>query len=106
MLSGSGNEKNGIPWCLSSKESALQCRRLRRPGLYPWVGKIPWRRAEQPTPVFLLEKSHGQRSMVGRRQSDMTKATKHTRNEKTPLIKHTHIHTHANSSSKVNKTMF
>ena len=21
----------------------------------PWVGKIPWRRAWQPTPVFLLE---------------------------------------------------
>ena len=28
----------------------LQCR---RPGLNPWVGKIPWRRAWQPTPVFL-----------------------------------------------------
>ena len=24
-----------------------------RPGFYPWVGKIPWRRARQPTPVFL-----------------------------------------------------
>ena len=21
-------------------------------GFYPWVGKIPWRRAWQPTPVF------------------------------------------------------
>ena len=27
----------------------LQCR---RPGFEPWVGKIPWRRARQPTPVF------------------------------------------------------
>ena len=27
-----------------------QCRRLR---FDPWVGKIPWRRAWQPTPVFL-----------------------------------------------------
>ena len=25
----------------------------RRPGFNPWVGKIPWRRAWQPTPVFL-----------------------------------------------------
>ena len=32
----------------------------------PWVGKIPWRRAWQPTPVFLLgEESHGQRSLLG-----------------------------------------
>ena len=31
----------------------------------PWVGKIPGRRKWQPTPVFLPEKSHGQRSPVG-----------------------------------------
>ena len=30
-----------------------------------WVGKIPWRRAWQPTPVFLPEESLGQRSLVG-----------------------------------------
>ena len=29
------------------------------------VGKIPWRRAWQPTPVFLLGESHGQRSLAG-----------------------------------------
>ena len=29
-----------------------------------WVGKIPWRKAWQPTPVFLPDKSHGQRSLV------------------------------------------
>ena len=31
----------------------------------PWVGKIPWRRKWQPTPVILREKFHGQRSLVG-----------------------------------------
>ena len=31
-----------------------------------WVGKIPWRRKWQPTPVFLLGKSHGQRSLAVR----------------------------------------
>ena len=31
----------------------------------PWVGKIPWRREWQPTPVFLLGASHGQRSLAG-----------------------------------------
>ena len=35
----------------------LQCRRLRRPRFDPWVSKIPWRRAQQPTPVFLLQES-------------------------------------------------
>ena len=30
-----------------------------------WVEKIPWRRAWQPTPVFLPREPHGQRSVVG-----------------------------------------
>ena len=34
-------------------------------GFDTWVGKIPWRRAWQPTPVFLPGESHGQRSLVG-----------------------------------------
>ena len=35
-----------------------------RPEFDPWVGKIPWRRKWQPTPVFLPEKSHRQRSLA------------------------------------------
>ena len=31
----------------------------------PWVEKIPWKRAWQPTPVFLPGESHGQWSLVG-----------------------------------------
>ena len=42
--------------------NCLQCRRCR---FDPWVGKIPWRRKWQPTPVFLPGKSHGQRSLEG-----------------------------------------
>ena len=34
-------------------------------GFDPWVGTIPWRREWQPTPAFLPEKSHGQRSLAG-----------------------------------------
>jgi len=30
-----------------------------------WVGKIPWRRKQQPTSVFLAGEFHGQRSLVG-----------------------------------------
>ena len=42
-----------------------------------WVGKIPWRRKWQPTPVFLPGESHGQRSLAnynprGCKESDMT----------------------------------
>ena len=36
------------------------CLQCRRPRFHPWVGKIPWRRAWQPTPVILPEESHGQ----------------------------------------------
>ena len=36
-----------------------------RPGFNPWVGKIPWRRKWQPTPVFLPGESHGRRRLVG-----------------------------------------
>ena len=39
--------------------------RPRRSGFNPWVGKIPWRRKWQLTPVFLPEKSYGQKSLVG-----------------------------------------
>ena len=41
------------------------CLQSRRPGFDPMVLKIPWRRKWQPTPVFLLGKFHGQRSLVG-----------------------------------------
>ena len=37
----------------------------RRPQLDPWVGKIPWRREWQPTPVFLPGEFHEQRSPAG-----------------------------------------
>ena len=31
----------------------------------PWVRKIPWRKAWQPTPVFVPGESHRQRSLTG-----------------------------------------
>ena len=33
-------------------------------GLISWVKKVPWRREQLPTPVFLPGESHGQRSLV------------------------------------------
>ena len=43
----------GFPGGTSGKELTCQCRRHRRCGFNPWVGKIPWRRKWQPTPLFL-----------------------------------------------------
>ena len=46
----------GLPWWLSGKESACQCR---RPRFNPWVGKIPWRRERLPTLLFWPGEFHG-----------------------------------------------
>ena len=50
------------------------------PGFDPWVGKTPYWRKWQPTPVFLPGESHGQGSLVGyspwgRRESDTAEHT-------------------------------
>ena len=44
------------------KKICLQCG---RPGFDLWLGKIPWRREQLPTPVFWPGDFHGQRSLVG-----------------------------------------
>jgi len=41
--------------------SVVKCRRAR---FHRWVGKIPWRRKWQPTPVFLPGEFHEQRSLA------------------------------------------
>ena len=48
------------PFINAQKEPASQCSRQ---GFSSWVGKIPWRRKWQPTPVFLPGKSHRQRGL-------------------------------------------
>ena len=40
-----------------------QCKRYKKCGFYLWVGKILWRRASKPTPLFLPGESHGQRRL-------------------------------------------
>ena len=64
----------------SGKELAYQCRRCKRCNFDPWVGKIPWMRAWQPTSVFLHGESHVQRSLAGYspkgcKELDMTEVT-------------------------------
>ena len=83
--------KGLLRW-LSGKESACLCRRCKRPGFDPWVGKISWRKKWKPTPVFLPGEVHGQRRLAGyyspwgRKESDMT--------ERMHARTHTHTHTH------------
>ena len=50
----------GFPGGASGKEPTCQYRRHKTQDP-PWVGKIPWRRAWQHTPVFLSGEFHGQR---------------------------------------------
>ena len=45
----------GFPGGSDGRESAYN---EGDPSFDPWVGKIPWRRKWQPTPVNLPEKSH------------------------------------------------
>ena len=49
----------------SGKELTCQCRRHKRHGFNPCIGKIPWRRKWQPTSALLPGESYGQRSLAG-----------------------------------------
>ena len=71
------------------KESACPCRRHKRPGFIPWVGKIPWSKKWQSTPVPLPGKFHGEGSRAivqGFTESD---TSEHVHQIPT----HTHTHT-------------
>ena len=63
--------------CIPGDSDGRVCLRCRRPVFDPWVGKIPWRRELQSTPVFLPGEFHGLRSLAGHsswgcKESDMT----------------------------------
>ena len=85
---------HGLPWWFSGKESHYNAGKTGDVGLIPRWGKILWRRAWQPTPAFLPEEFHRQRSLVGyspqsHKVSDTTKVTEHAH-----MYTHTHTHTH------------
>ena len=68
--------RKGLPRCPVVKNPPANAGDIRD-GFNPWVGKIPWSRKWQPTPVCLPGESHGQRSLVGYsswgcKESDMT----------------------------------
>ena len=55
----------GFPGGIVVKNPPVNAGRHKRHRFDPWVRKIPWRRAQQPTPVFLPGESHGQRGLAG-----------------------------------------
>ena len=62
------------------KNPLANTNRPKRHRFDPWVGKIPWRRAQEPIPVFLPGESHGERNLMGysswgHKESDMTEET-------------------------------
>ena len=70
-----------LKWLSSSSKRSSQVVQnphpSRRCRFNLWVGKIPWRRKRQPTPLFLPGKSCGQRTLAGYplwhpKESDMT----------------------------------
>ena len=70
----------GVPGGSAVKNPPAKQWSCKRHGFDPWVEKILWRRAWQPSPVFLPGKSHGQRSLAGygpRSPKGETEATKH-----------------------------
>ena len=76
MWSSSSCPPSGV----SGKEPTDQYRRHKRHQFDPWVGKIPWRRVWQLTPVFSPGESRGQRSLAGyspwgHKELDMTEVT-------------------------------
>ena len=83
----------GFPGGASGKEPACQFRRHKRLRFDPWVGKILWRMAWQPTPVFLPGESHGQRNYSPQRciELNTTEATEHARHA-SPLKQLTLLH--------------
>ena len=51
-------------WGFPGGSDGRVCLQCRRPGFDPQFEKIPWRRAWQPTPVFLPGESHGQKNLA------------------------------------------
>ena len=55
-----------LPYNFKASQVVLVIKNLlERCWFHLWVGKIPWRRAWQPTPVFLPGEPLGQRSLAG-----------------------------------------
>ena len=88
------NHSLGFPGGATGKESACQCRRCKRFGFDPWVGKIPWNRKWQ-THSSILAWSIPWAEKPGRVQSMGSQRVSHDWAWVCVRVRaHTHTHTH------------
>ena len=95
----------------NSPANAKNTRFCMKRRFNPWVRKSPWRRAWEPTPVFLPGESHGQSSLVGYsswslKESDTTEHACTCTWVRTHARAHTHTHTHTLFSCKKMKSCY
>ena len=81
---------HGLVWWLRRYRIRLQCG---KPGFDPWIEMMPWRKAWQPTPVFLPGESHRQSSLVGHspwglKESGMTEQPSTAQHTTELILKH------------------
>ena len=88
----------GFPGGVSGKEPTCQSRRRKRGGFDPWVRKIPWRRAWQPTLVYSCLENPMDReawwAIVQRVAKSWTRLKRLSAHVRAHAHTHTHTHTH------------
>ena len=78
LLGQEYTEREGIHYPLQYSWASLVAQlvnnspKMGRPGLDPWVGKVPWKREWKPTPVFWPGEFHALYSPWGHKESDRT----------------------------------
>ena len=78
--------RSGLPRWLGEWRAHLQCGSGSWHRADPWAGKVPWRRAGQPSPVFWLGESLDRGTTVhGVSELDMTEVTRGTHAHK-PIL--------------------
>ena len=85
------------PCGASGKELPCQCRRCKRRRFYPWVGRIPWRRAWQPTHISVLAwripltEEPGRLQSIGAQRVGHNGASKHNITANTTALNSTYL---------------
>ena len=89
--------KKGFPGGAVVENPPANAGDIRDPGSIPGVGRFPWRREWQPTPLFLPRKFHGQGSWWARwscKESDTTEWL-----SMVPTQTHTYTNTHTDTNT-------
>ena len=87
----------GCPGSSAGKESTCNAGDIMRREFNPWVGMIPWRRAWQPTPVFLPGESPWTEEPGGLQSTGSQRVRRDSDEARTYAHAHTYTHTHTRS---------